>query len=75
MAGGNNTAKIYLYTDSSVINFAQVGGGNTGQVTITGDSIYDYTLNFTQDGSDNCTYSYNRNNQSADVTDTQSNGC
>ena len=75
MAGGNNTAKIYLYTDSSVINFAQTGGGNTGQVTISGDSIYDYTLNFSQNGSDNCTYSYNRNNQTADVTATVSNGC
>ena len=75
MAGGNNTAKIYLYTDGSAINFAQTGGGNTGQVTITGDSIYDYTLNFSQNGSDSCTYSYNRNNQTADVTATVSNGC
>ena len=75
MAGGNNTAKIYLYTDGSVINFDQTGGGNTGQVTISGDSIYDYTLNFSQNGSDNCTYSYNRNNQTADVTATVSNGC
>jgi hypothetical protein len=75
MAGGNNTAKIYLYTDSSVINFDQTGGGNYGYVTITGDSIYDYTLNFAQNGSDSCTYSYNRNNQSADVTATVSNGC
>lgn len=75
MAGGNNTAKIYLYTDSSVINFAQTGGGNFGYVTITGDSIYDYTLNFSQNGSDSCTYSYNRNNQTADVTATVSNGC
>ncbi len=75
MAGGNNTAKIYLYTDSSAINFAQTGGGNTGIVTISGDSIYDYTLNFSQNGSDSCTYSYNRNNQTADVTATVSNGC
>ena len=75
MAGGNNTARIFLYTDDSAINFAQVGGGNTGKVTITGDSIYDYTLNFSQDGSDTCTYSYNRNNQTADVTATVSNGC
>ena len=75
MAGGNNTAKIYLYTDGSAINFAQTGGGNTGQVTISGDSIYDYTLNFSQNGSDSCTYSYNRNNQTADVTATVSNGC
>ena len=75
MAGGDNTAKIYIYTDGSAINFAQTGGSNTGQVTITGDSIYDYTLNFAQNGSDNCTYSYNRNNQSSDLTQTVSNGC
>ena len=75
MAGGNNTAKIYLYTDSSVINFAQTGGSNDGKVTISGDSIYDYTLNFSQDGSDTCDYSYNRNTQTADVTATVSNGC
>ena len=75
MAGGNNIAKIFLYTDDSVINFAQTGGGNDGKVTITGDSIYDYTLNFSQNGSDTCDYSYNRNTQSADVTATVSNGC
>ena len=75
MAGGNNTAKIYLYTDGSAVNFAQVGGSNNANVTISGDSIYDYTLNFTQDGSDTCTYSYNRNNQSGDLTQTVSNGC
>ena len=75
MAGGDNTAKIYIYTDGSAINFAQTGGSNTGNVTISGDSIYDYTLNFAQNGSDNCTYSYNRNNQTADLTQTVSNGC
>ena len=75
MAGGNNTARIYLYTDDSTVNFAQTGGGNTAYVTISGDSIYDYTLNFTQDGSDNCTYSYNRNEQSGNLTQTVSNGC
>jgi hypothetical protein len=75
MEGGSNTARIFLYTDGSAINFAQTGGGNEGKVTITGDSIYDYTLNFSQNGSDNCTYSYNRNTQSADVTATVSNGC
>ena len=75
MAGGNNTAKIYIYTDGSAINFAQTGGSNTGIVTISGDSIYDYTLNFAQDGSDNCTYSYNRNEQSGNLTQTVSNGC
>ena len=75
MAGGNNIAKIFLYTDDSVINFAQTGGSNDGKVTISGDSIYDYTLNFSQDGSDTCDYSYNRNTQTADVTATVSNGC
>ena len=75
MAGGNNTAKIYIYTDDSAINFAQTGGSNTGIVTISGDSIYDYTLNFTQDGSDTCTYSYNRNEQSGNLTQNVSNGC
>ena len=75
MAGGSNIAKIFLYTDDSVINFAQTGGSNDGKVTITGDSIYDYTLNFSQNGSDTCDYSYNRNTQSADVTATVSNGC
>ena len=29
MAGGNNTAIIYIYTDDSTINFAQLGGSNT----------------------------------------------
>ena len=75
MEGGSNIAKIFLYTDDSVINFAQTGGGNDGKVTISGDSIYDYTLNFSQDGSDTCDYSYNRNTQTADVTATVSNGC
>ena len=75
MAGGNNTARIYIYTDDSNINFAQTGGSNTAHVTVSGDSIYDYTLNFTQDGSDTCTYSYNRNNQSGNLTQNVSNGC
>jgi len=75
MAGGNNTARIYIYTDDSNVNFAQTGGSNTAHVTVSGDSIYDYTLNFTQDGSDTCTYSYNRNEQSGNLTQTVSNGC
>ena len=75
MAGGNNTARIYIYTDDSNINFAQTGGSNTAHVTVSGDSIYDYTLNFTQDGSDTCTYSYNRNEQSGNLTQNVSNGC
>jgi hypothetical protein len=78
MAGGSNTAKIYLYTDSSVINFAQTGGSNYGYVKVTGDSIYDYTLNYSQTGSNgnsSCMYTYNRNTQTGDVTDTQTNPC
>ena len=73
--GGSNTARIYIYTSNSAINMAQTGGSNTSKITVSGDSIYDYTLNFTQDGSDNCIYSYNRNNQTADVTATVANGC
>ena len=75
MAGGNNTARIYLYTNNSVVNFDQSGGNNTADINVSGDSIFDYTLNFSQDGSDTCNYSYNRNNQTADVTATVSNGC
>ena len=73
--GGSNTARIYVYTSNAAVNMAQIGGSNTSNITVSGDSIYDYTLNFTQDGSDTCTYSYNRNNQTADVTATVSNGC
>ena len=73
--GGSNTARIYVYTSNAAVNMAQTGGSNTSNITVSGDSIYDYTLNFTQDGSYNCTYSYNRNNQTADVTATVANGC
>ena len=73
--GGSNTARIYVYTSNAAVNMAQTGGSNTSKITVSGDSIYDYTLNFTQDGSDTCTYSYNRNNQTADVTATVANGC
>jgi len=73
--GGSNTARIYVYTSNAAVNMAQTGGSNTSNITVSGDSIYDYTLNFTQDGSDTCTYSYNRNNQTADVTATVANGC
>ena len=75
MAGGNNKAYIYIYTSDATLNVAQVGGGNYANITVNGSSQYDYTLNWTQDGSDTCTYSYNRNNQSSNVTDTQTNGC
>ena len=73
--GGNNKAYVYIYTSSAVINVKQTNGGNYANINISGSSQYDYTLNWTQDGSDTCTYSYNRNNQSSNVTDTQSNGC
>jgi len=75
MAGGNNKAYIYIYTSDATLNVAQVGGGNYANINISGSSQYDYTLNWTQDGSDTCTYSYNRNNQTGNVTDTQTNGC
>lgn len=74
-SGGRNTARIYIYTSNSDINMAQTGGANTADINVSGDSIYDYTLNFTQNGSDTCNYSYNRNNQTADVTATVANGC
>ena len=73
--GGNNKAYVYIYTSSSTINVKQKNGGNYAHITISGSSQYDYTLDWTQDGSDSCTYSYNRNNQDSNVTDTQSNGC
>ena len=73
--GGTNNAEIYLYTSNSAVNMAQTGGANTADINVSGDSIYDYTLNFTQNGSDTCNYSYNRNNQTADVTATVANGC
>ena len=73
--GGNNKAYVYIYTSSSTVNVKQKNGGNYAHITISGSSQYDYTLDWTQDGSDSCTYSYNRNNQDSNVTDTQSNGC
>ena len=73
--GGNNKAYIYIYTSDAVLNVAQLNGSNYANINISGSSQYDYILNWTQDGSDTCTYSYNRNNQTGNVTDTQSNGC
>ena len=73
--GNNNKLYISLSTSSSVINAKQTGNSNDGNISVSGDSIYDYTLNFAQNGSDTCSYSFNRNNQSADVTATVSNGC
>ena len=74
-SGGNNKAYVYIYTSNAVVELKQTGGSNEANLTVSGDSIYDYTLLVDQDGSDNCTYSYNRNNQTADVTATVSNGC
>ena len=66
--GGDNKAYVYIYTDSSVVELKQLNGSNYANLTITGDSIYDYTLLVDQDGSDTCNYSFNRNNQTADTT-------
>ena len=66
--GGNNNAQVYLYTSGAVVELIQLNGDNTANLTVNGDSIYDYTLLVDQDGSDTCTYSYNRNDQTADTT-------
>ena len=66
--GGNNKAYVYIYTSGAVVELKQTGGSNEANLTVSGDSIYDYTLLVDQDGSDNCTYSFNRNNQTADTT-------
>ena len=73
--GNNNYLSLNYTTSSATLYTSQTGGQNTANITVTGDSIYNYTLNFTQDGSDTCTYSFNRNTQSADVTATVTNGC
>ena len=73
--GNNNYLSLNYTTSSATLYTSQTGGQNTANITVTGDSIYNYTLNFTQDGSDTCTYSFNRNTQSADVTATVANGC
>ena len=67
-SGGNNKAYVYIYTSNAVVELKQTGGANEANLTVSGDSIYDYTLLVDQDGSDNCTYSFNRNNQTADTT-------
>ena len=66
--GGNNNAQVYIYTSGAVVELKQLNGSNTAHLTVSGDSIYDYTLLVDQDGSDTCTYSYNRNDQTADTT-------
>tara|TARA_B100000686_G_scaffold297714_1_gene330196 strand:+ start:24 stop:611 length:588 start_codon:yes stop_codon:yes gene_type:complete len=67
-SGGNNKAYVYIYTSGAVVELKQTGGSNEANLTINGSSIYDFTLLVDQDGSDNCTYSYNRSNQTADTT-------
>ena len=67
-SGGSNNAQIYLYTSGSIVELKQTGGSNTANLTVNGDSIYDYTLLVDQDGSDTCTYSFNRNDQTSDTT-------
>ena len=67
-SGGNNKAYVYIYTSDATVELKQTGGANTATLTISGSSIYDYTLLVDQDGSDTCTYSYNRSNQTADTT-------
>ena len=67
-SGGNNKAYVYIYTSGAVVELKQTGGSNEANLTVSGDSIYDYTLLVDQDGSDNCTYSFNRSNQTADTT-------
>ena len=66
--GGSNTAYVYIYTSEAVVELKQLNGSNTANLTVSGDSIYDFTLLVDQDGSDSCTYSYNRNNQTEDTT-------
>ena len=66
--GGNNNAQVYIYTSGAVVELKQLNGSNTAHLTVSGDSIYDYTLLVDQDGSDTCTYTYNRNDQTADTT-------
>ena len=67
-SGGNKKPYVYIYTSNAVVELKQTGGSNEANLTVSGDSIYDYTLLVDQDGSDNCTYSFNRNNQTADTT-------
>ena len=66
--GGSNRAEVYIYSSGAVVELIQLNGSNTANLTVNGDSIYDYTLLVDQDGSDTCTYSYNRNDQTADTT-------
>ena len=73
--GDDNVAKVYIYTDDAIVNLKQLNDDNYAYLYVSGDSIYDYTLHVNQDGNDSCTYSYNRNNQTADYTNTITGGC
>ena len=57
--GDNNYMKTVTSGDDNVYRYYGSGGNN---------KAYDYTLLVDQDGSDTCTYSYNRSNQTADTT-------
>ena len=73
--GDDYVAKVYIYTDDAIVNLKQLNDDNYAYLYVSGDSIYDYTLHVNQDGNDSCTYSYNRNNQTADYTNTITGGC
>ena len=66
--GGNNTLYLYQTTSDSTIYAWQENGGNTGTINVSGESIYDYTLNYVQNNSGTCTYSFDRNTQSSNTT-------
>ena len=73
--GDDNKAYVYLYTDDANVNLKQLNDDNYAYLYVSGDSIYDYTLSVNQDGNDSCTYSYNRNDQTADYDTTITGGC
>ena len=73
--GDDNVAKVYIYTDDANVNLKQLNDDNYAYLYVSGDSIYDYTLTVNQDGNDSCTYTYNRNDQTADYNNTITGGC
>jgi hypothetical protein len=73
--GDDNYAFVKIYTNDATVNLKQLNDDNKATLTVEGDSIYDYTLSVNQDGGDECTYSYNRNNQSSDYNTTITGGC
>ena len=66
--GGNNSLHLYQTTSDSTIYAWQENGSNTGTINVYGDSIYDYTLNFTQNNSGSCSYTFDRNTQGSNTT-------